>query len=175
MRMFMKRCCYCMYSEEEGTHSYRKPTNIWTNIPWQPRPMCSKSTPCRWKAESGVHPKAARRGPSGENKNNKQTQDELYSMPPLLPEELLDSMQPFWMWTNSGAPIAISDVSAKLQKHQNCHQRDTHRLKRAHHSMMTDVPAGLNVAGCARRAYISGVGYIYIYTMGLTSDGVILT
>ena len=41
--------------------------------------------------------------------------------------------------------------------------------------MLPDVPAGLNVAGCARRAYISDIGYtmpdvpagqldIYIYT-----------
>ena len=92
MQNFMKRCCYCMYSDEEGTHSYRKPTNIWTNIPWEARPMCSKSTPCKWKAESGVHPKVAQKGPSGSNKSNRRTQDELYSLPPLLPEEWLSSM-----------------------------------------------------------------------------------
>jgi len=85
---FMRRCCYCVYSDDEGSHAYRKPTCIWTNIAWEPRPMCTKANPCRWK-EHGCHPKVAQRGQSGNGvaRKNKNTQRQLYSMPPALVQE----------------------------------------------------------------------------------------
>ena len=93
LRAFMQRCCYCMYSDDE-THAYRKPTCIWTNIPWEPRPMCTKAAPCRWRDESGSHPKVAQKGPSGSGaaRGNKNTRRELYSMPPALVDEWVTGM-----------------------------------------------------------------------------------
>ena len=90
LRAFMKRCCYCMYSDDEGTHAYRKPTCVWTNIPWSPRPMCTKAAPCRWRDESG-HPRVAQKGPSGSGaaRRSKNTRDALYSIPPALVQEWL--------------------------------------------------------------------------------------
>ena len=92
---FMRRCCYCVYSDDEGTHAYRKPTCIWTNIPWEPRPMCTKANPCRWKEENGgCHPRVAQRGASGSGvaRKNKNTQSQLYSMPPALVQEWVGSI-----------------------------------------------------------------------------------
>ena len=91
LRAFMKRCCYCMYSDDEGTHAYRKATCLWTNIPWSPRrPMCTKAAPCRWRDESG-HPKVAQKGPSasGAGRGSKNTRNALYSIPPALVQEWL--------------------------------------------------------------------------------------
>ena len=90
LRAFTKRCCYCMYSDDEGTHAYRKATCVWTNIPWSPRPMCTKAAPCRWRDESG-HPKVAQKGPSGSGagRGSKNTRNALYSIPPALVQEWL--------------------------------------------------------------------------------------
>ena len=90
LRAFMKRCCYCVYSDDEGSHAYRKPTCIWTNIPWEPKAMCTKANPCRWKQENnGCHPKVAQRGQSGNGiaRRNKNTQRQLYSMPGALVQD----------------------------------------------------------------------------------------
>ena len=43
LRAFMKRCCYCVYSDDEGTHAYRKPTCIWTNLGPGPLGICARA------------------------------------------------------------------------------------------------------------------------------------
>ncbi len=83
------RCfvCYCKYNE--GAHRYRKQTAIWTNLPWNPRPMCNKATPCPDKALHGKHIHHAQQGaPPGLRK----TQAQLYSFPPALAREWVLAM-----------------------------------------------------------------------------------
>jgi Site-specific DNA methylase len=93
LRAFMKRCCYCVYSDDEGTHSYRKPTCVWSNLPWEPRPMCTSTTPCRFR-QNGCHPKIAQRGTgrTEATRANANTRNQLYSMPPALVQEWVDSI-----------------------------------------------------------------------------------
>ena len=93
LRAFMKRCCYCVYSDDEGTHAYRKPTCIWTNLPWTPRHMCTSKTPCQFRGPSG-HPKIAQRGQgrTEATRKNANSQSELYSMPAALVQEWADSI-----------------------------------------------------------------------------------
>jgi len=80
MRPFLRRCCYCMYSEGDETWSYRKDTAIWTNIQWNPRPVCRKSSPCQW-FNGKNHPIWAQ---------GKHIKLRLYSMPPALIREWLE-------------------------------------------------------------------------------------
>ena len=72
---------YCMYG-----YRYRKATRVWTNLPWQPRPMCHKGSRCEAFAGRS-HPEQAQRGSSRRN-GNRQSQQQLYSMPPALCDEL---------------------------------------------------------------------------------------
>jgi site-specific DNA-cytosine methylase len=89
--VYQKRCCYCKYSE--GEHPYRKQTVIWSNLPWTPRPMCTKATPCKDRAEFGRHVHTAQRGvKKGVAKEMRKTQAQLYSFPPALPKEWAESM-----------------------------------------------------------------------------------
>ena len=74
--------CYCTYG-----FRYRKATRIWTNLPWQPRPMCRKGSRCEAFAD-GRHPELAQRGSSGGRSSATHTQRQLYSMPPALCQEL---------------------------------------------------------------------------------------
>ena len=76
--------CYCTYG-----YRYRKATRIWTNLPWQPRFMCLKGSRCEAFA-NGRHPEQAQRGSSRRN-GNTQTQQQLYSMPPALCDELAEA------------------------------------------------------------------------------------
>jgi site-specific DNA-cytosine methylase len=88
---YRKLCCYCKYNE--GDHPYKKQTAIWTNLPWTPRPMCTKATPCADRATHGKHIHHAQRGvKKGESSALKKTQAQLYSFPPALPREWIESI-----------------------------------------------------------------------------------
>jgi hypothetical protein len=80
---------YCRYG-----FSYQKATRIWTNLGhlglWEPRPMCTRCQPCD-KVVDGRHPRTAQRLPT-KGYDGKHTQDELYSMPPELCEEIADAV-----------------------------------------------------------------------------------
>ena len=66
---------------------YRKPTRIWSNLPWEPsKPMCTKRTPCP-HLQDGKHPEAAQRGPNSTHKVS-HSRDQLYSLPPALCNEI---------------------------------------------------------------------------------------
>ena len=77
----MRRVCYCKYAEGDPHFSYRKRTCIWTNIPWTPRSMCSKTEPCEWLCDNH-HPQACQ----GRSKYT------LYAMPPALIHEWVDNL-----------------------------------------------------------------------------------
>jgi len=78
MKPFMRRCCYCKYSEGDDTWSYRKETAIWTNLKWKPRPLCHRDSPCQW-FNGKAHPIEAQH----------LARARLYSMPPALIREWL--------------------------------------------------------------------------------------
>jgi hypothetical protein len=98
LRPFLKRCCYCIYSEGDETWCYRKETAIWTNIQWTPRPVCCKSAPCMW-LDGGRHPLHAQGGGSrfrGDHQFHGPrtlTRERLYSMPPALITEWLECIR----------------------------------------------------------------------------------
>jgi len=58
--VFCRFVCYCKCNE--GDHPYRKQIEIWTNIAWNPRPMCTKASPCADKAKHGKHIHHAQQG-----------------------------------------------------------------------------------------------------------------
>lgn len=82
--------CYCRY----GT-PYRKPTSIWTNVPFRPRPMCTPKQPCSALLENGgrVHPATAQNGPNSKRKlQQTPTKREIsYKVPTPLIQELLQA------------------------------------------------------------------------------------
>ena len=75
---------YCKYG-----YRYRKATRIWSNLVWEPRPMCRAGSRCEAFAGRS-HPEQAQRGSSRRN-GNAQTQQQLYSMPPALCDELAEA------------------------------------------------------------------------------------
>ena len=81
---------YCKYADADFP-KYRKLTAVWHNLPWTPRPVCCKADPCPHIVD-GRHPCSAQRGPSRSRfirpTNDRFTLQTLYSMPPLLCEEL---------------------------------------------------------------------------------------
>lgn len=81
-----KTLCYCKYG-----CSYKKETAIWTNLVWQPRPMCKKWFRCLNFADNH-HPQTAQKGPSkigaGMTQNDDYKSEELYSIPEQLVAEL---------------------------------------------------------------------------------------
>jgi len=83
-----KTLCYCKY----GT-PYKKSTNIWTNLDWNPKPMCSKGVRClSFCAPQNCHNKTAQKGPSkigsGMTQNDDFKTEELYSIPIQLIADL---------------------------------------------------------------------------------------
>jgi len=91
---YRRFCCYCKYSENTGEHRYRKQTAIWTNLAWTPRPMCTAATPCPDKAARGKHIHHAQQGGTrGAEKGLRKTQAQLYSFPPALPREWVESLR----------------------------------------------------------------------------------
>ena len=73
--------CYCRYGA-----LYRKPTRVWGNLDWSPRPMCSRQCPCEHMTD-GRHPVSAQRR-AGRPGDRAFTREELYAIPPALCEEI---------------------------------------------------------------------------------------
>ena len=96
LKPWLQRVCYCTYANGNEAYSYRKETAIWTNLPWTPRQLCTAKTPCQWRRDNGgVHPRVAQRGGSGSGvaQRNRNTQAQLFSIPPALIAEWVDSIQ----------------------------------------------------------------------------------
>ena len=81
---------YCRYASGDFP-KYRKLTVVWHNLPWTPRPVCCKASPCPWLVD-GRHPCSAQRGPSRvgglARVGDRMSLSILYSMPPALCDEL---------------------------------------------------------------------------------------
>ena len=81
-----KTLCYCMYGG-----AYKKSTNVWSNLDWDPRPMCKKWFRCLSFVDNH-HPQTAQKGPSkigsGMTQDDDYTSEELYSIPQQLVAEL---------------------------------------------------------------------------------------
>ena len=75
---------YCKYG-----YRYKKATRIWTNLPWQARPVCCKASRCN-AFQVDRHPEQAQRG-SCQLNGNKQSQQQLYTIPPALCLELAEA------------------------------------------------------------------------------------
>ena len=78
---------YCKYG-----YKYRKKTRIWhNNFQWQPRAPCCFTNPCDTLV-GGRHPMTAQRGPAPtkgiRNTADRCSLNELYSIPPLLCDEI---------------------------------------------------------------------------------------
>ena len=58
---FIHTCCYCKYGRP-----YKKPTNIWSNVPKLELKICEKLTPCTSKRLHGRHLATAQSGPSAD-------------------------------------------------------------------------------------------------------------
>ncbi|CAE7355311.1 unnamed protein product [Symbiodinium natans] len=73
---------YCSYG-----FGYRKPTRIWTYLPWTP----SKGSRCAaFRGTAEAAQRGSRVGPDGKRDAAKQTQKTLYSMPPSLCLEIAE-------------------------------------------------------------------------------------
>jgi len=83
-----KTLCYCMYN-----CPYKKSTNIWSNLDWEPRPMCNKWFRCLSFVDNS-HPQTAQEGPSklktGMTQDDNFTSEQLYSIPQQLVAQLFD-------------------------------------------------------------------------------------
>ena len=84
-----KDVTYCKYD-----FAYKKATRIWNTLgeAWQPRPVCSRASPCEAFALRGYHPMTAQRG-AGRARGALKPADncsleQLYSIPSALCDEL---------------------------------------------------------------------------------------
>ena len=78
---------YCQYADDDWPGRYRKRTSIWTNTGWYPaRPLCVPST-CHFCTDGKKHDHMAQN--RARDGTPKQTLNQLYSIPPALPEELV--------------------------------------------------------------------------------------
>ena len=81
-----KTLCYCKYGCQ-----YRKETALWTNLDWQPRPMCRKWFRCLNFVDNH-HLKTAQKGPSkignGMTQDDDYKSEELYAIPEQLVADL---------------------------------------------------------------------------------------
>ena len=96
LHAYMKRVTYCTYADGDARWSYKKPTCIWTNLPWTPRTPCCKAHPCEWLHGRGLlHPRSAQKAPSSKPElrdKNEHKREELYGMPPGLVGEWVRAM-----------------------------------------------------------------------------------
>ena len=77
--------CYCVWG-----YLYRKPTRIWSNLPWTPsRGVCRKGSRCEAFDGRG-HPSSAQRG-SRRGYEGSNSKNQLYSIPPALCDEIADA------------------------------------------------------------------------------------
>ena len=78
---------YCQYADDDWPGRYRKRTSTWTNTGWYPaRPLCVPST-CHFCTDGKKHDHMAQN--RARDGTPKQTLNQLYSIPPALPEELV--------------------------------------------------------------------------------------
>jgi hypothetical protein len=85
---------YCRYG-----YSYKKATRIWHNLgdAFRPLPPCCRANPCHWFSEWGCHPMSAQRAPKKvagvrvATALDKCSLDQLYSIPPLLCDEIANA------------------------------------------------------------------------------------
>ena len=97
-----KDITYCRYG-----FRYQKPTRIWVSEPlsqrWNPKPPCTFANPCdclvvvrEGNRTRRFHPESAQRGPSKrqqkDGQESRHSQEQLYSMPPELCDELAASV-----------------------------------------------------------------------------------
>jgi hypothetical protein len=83
---------YCQY----GGVGYKKRTRLWTNAPFQPRPLCDKRT-CPF-VENGRHLKTAQHGPNrypdtGLTLNDSQSLQTLHALPHQLCEDIAQTCE----------------------------------------------------------------------------------
>ena len=87
----MRLIDYCMYADDRFPVFYRKRTCIWSNTNWCPkRPLCNKQ--CRGCDEGGRHIQRANGQPTVTREGRRyegHRREQLYAIPPSLPEELL--------------------------------------------------------------------------------------
>ena len=88
---YIKPVTYCKYGKP-----YRKLTYFWTNLDWEPKPLCSKGARCvSYCNDQNCHIHTAQKGPSKIQKGTNKTQnddfksEELYSYPERLVAEIL--------------------------------------------------------------------------------------
>ena len=83
-----KTLCYCKYG-----CAYKKSTNVWSNLDWEPRPMCQKWFRCLNFVDNH-HPQTAQKGPSklktGMTQDDDFKSEDLYSIPQQLVAQLFD-------------------------------------------------------------------------------------
>ena len=85
---YLRTITYCKYG-----YKYKKPTSIWTNIPWIPKPFCNKANPCEHLAGKTMHPVNAQKiQKPGRDQEDFRT-DDLGKMPPALVQEWVDAMR----------------------------------------------------------------------------------
>jgi hypothetical protein len=94
---------YCKYSSRGDSYKYSKPTDIWTNHPFEPR-VCKKGDRCK-HFRDGCHPVTAQKGPSwsstpaaGSVKSEK-----VYRVPRALIAQLFDGTSGMRSGTSAGA------------------------------------------------------------------------
>ena len=101
---------YCRYDD----YQYRKTTRIWSSLALCLRRPCSPRDPC--SAMVGKrHPKTAqqsRRGCDANDRNNRCSQRELYSIPPSLCDEIAEAANLATQETDAAQPHARADVPA---------------------------------------------------------------
>jgi len=80
---------YCNYG-----YPYKKATRLWHNLPWAPEHKpCSALDRCSQARENGGrHPTLAQRGSAPTRKGNRNTQRQLFSIPPALCREIASAV-----------------------------------------------------------------------------------
>jgi hypothetical protein len=83
---YLTTVCYCKYG-----FGYKKNTDLWTNVPYTPRPRCVKGTFCAYKAEHGYHQATVQKGIKGNGGTPSVTQRPTTKMMNryAIPEDLL--------------------------------------------------------------------------------------
>jgi hypothetical protein len=85
---FRHACCYCKYGA-----AYKKPTNIWTNVPNLRLQMCNKDQGyCLYRADHGHHEKTAQAGPTARQAGSGGG-EKVYAIPTKLLRTLFAAMQ----------------------------------------------------------------------------------
>ena len=136
--------CYCKYGMP-----YRKQTDIWSNMNWRPRPMCTVNDPCDAK-EGNRHPKTAQRGPAkGGRDADHFTRSELYRIPQPLCEEWARAAEvlPRSLVVNEVAPSRHGGASEVLGPSQD---QPWGSIEDSHDAPPDDTHAGRDDAGDSR-------------------------